>query len=198
VVRAKWQRARFLVSRLAGRPLPAWAVAETEGKAAEALSAIPLDEAAQECLEFEEFLAPRAQPGEAACANGCVAHELRGEDPGSPTAGASSAAMVGPSANGCVAHELGSECFDAGAAVAVEAGATTGGGAKTGASPTSRETRTRDRAAPACGRPRWLAVPQTGAFTTVPKAMLPLEAHDRSARRRPQAGASATALGTKR
>jgi hypothetical protein len=126
--------------------------------AAEVLSAIPLDEAAQACLEREEALTACAESGEAGCANGCVAPERRGEDRGSPTAGAPSAAIAGPpasgcvaherrgdspgastgapsaavaslSANGCVAHELGGKCLEAGGVIAGEASSTTAGGA---------------------------------------------------------------------
>ena len=48
-VRAKWHRARFLASRVEGRPVPPWAVAERV--AAETLSAAPLDAPALHWLE---------------------------------------------------------------------------------------------------------------------------------------------------
>jgi hypothetical protein len=116
-VRAKWYRTRFLASRLEGRPLPRWAVAERV--AAEALAAIPLDEVALDevplrglgetggRLEDEPAAAlAKAHPDEAPSANGYADGLLGAEGSGdsgsaatAPAAQATGAAAE--SANAC-------------------------------------------------------------------------------------------------
>jgi hypothetical protein len=117
-VRAKWYRARFLASRLEGRPVPRWAVAERI--AAEALSATPLDEVALDeaapgglgepggRLEDEPAVArPKEHPDEGPSANGCADGLLGTEGSGDsrsaatapPSAPATSA--IAESANAC-------------------------------------------------------------------------------------------------
>ncbi len=128
-VRAKWHRARFLASRLEGHPVPAWMVAER--LAAEALSAIPYDEAALERIEAEQAMdrAGSADPADEVGpgVRGDRSREAEGSL-GSIAPGALGAGSPLESPNGCAAHGSRTEGIAAGAggAAAGEAGASNG------------------------------------------------------------------------